>query len=194
MSLLNWSLKLHIRLRTILYLVSTHITHVYVQWMSYSFVWLYLINVLFILNHMLIKHKNIFLVFLVVFGKCFVLKIFKKSKIFFFTTLFWQLTCGSCQLLWLSSKWVSQLQKTLWKFFEISEFLSFSQLILVTWSRVEALVESLHRRFRNLPTGGPSNREKNLEKILKILFKGFSRLILATCSQVNWVATIACFA
>ena len=87
MSWLNWSLKLHIRLRTILYLVSTHITHVYVQWMSYSFVWLYLINVLFILNHMLIKHKNIFWVFLVVFGKCFVLKNFRKSNFFFFLQL-----------------------------------------------------------------------------------------------------------
>ena len=44
MSWLNWSLKLHIRLRTISFLVPTHITHVYVQWMPYS----------------LIKHKKIF--------------------------------------------------------------------------------------------------------------------------------------
>ena len=44
---LNWSLKLHIRLRTISFLISTHITHVYVQWMPYLFVWLYLINCVF---------------------------------------------------------------------------------------------------------------------------------------------------
>ena len=44
MTWLNCSLKLHIRLRSISSLVPTHITHVYVQWMSYSFVWLYLIK------------------------------------------------------------------------------------------------------------------------------------------------------
>ena len=42
MSWLNWSLKLHIRLRIISSLIPTHITYVYVQWMPYSFVWLYL--------------------------------------------------------------------------------------------------------------------------------------------------------
>ena len=41
---LNWSLKLHIRLRTISLLISTHNIQVYVQWMLYSFVWLYLIQ------------------------------------------------------------------------------------------------------------------------------------------------------
>ena len=44
---MNWSLKLHFRLRTISLLISTHITHVYVQRMSYSFVWLYLIKCIF---------------------------------------------------------------------------------------------------------------------------------------------------
>ena len=44
---LNWSLKLHIRLRTISLLISTHNTQVYVQWMPYSFVWLYLIKCVF---------------------------------------------------------------------------------------------------------------------------------------------------
>ena len=41
---LNWSLKLHIRLRTISLLISTHNIQVYIQWMLYSFVWLYLIQ------------------------------------------------------------------------------------------------------------------------------------------------------
>ena len=44
---LNWSLKLHIRLRTISLLISTHNTQVYVQWMLYSFVWLYLLKCVF---------------------------------------------------------------------------------------------------------------------------------------------------
>ena len=44
MTWLNLSLKLHIRLKTISFLIPTHITHVYVQWMSYSFVWLFFIK------------------------------------------------------------------------------------------------------------------------------------------------------
>ena len=44
---LNWSLKLHIRLRTISLLISTHNTQVYVQWMPYSFMWLYLLKCVF---------------------------------------------------------------------------------------------------------------------------------------------------
>ena len=57
---LNWSLKLHFRLRTVSSLVPTHITHVYVQWMPYSFVWLYLFNCVSPTQFLLIKHKNIF--------------------------------------------------------------------------------------------------------------------------------------
>ena len=44
---LNWSLKLHIRLRTISLLISTHNRQVYVLWMPYSFVWLYLLKCVF---------------------------------------------------------------------------------------------------------------------------------------------------
>ena len=44
---LNWLLKFHIKLMTILLLISTHNTKDYVQWMSYSFVWLYLIKCVF---------------------------------------------------------------------------------------------------------------------------------------------------
>ena len=47
MAWLNWSLKLHIWLRTISLLISTHITLVNVQWMPYLFVWLYLIKCVF---------------------------------------------------------------------------------------------------------------------------------------------------
>ena len=44
---LNWSLKLHIRLKTISLLISTHNRQVYVLWMPYSFVWLYLLKCVF---------------------------------------------------------------------------------------------------------------------------------------------------
>ena len=60
MTWLNWSLKLHIRLRTISILVPTHITHVYAQWMSYSFVWLYLFKCFLHTQFLLLKHKKIF--------------------------------------------------------------------------------------------------------------------------------------
>ena len=81
MSWLNWSLKFHIRLRTVSILIPTHITHVYVQWMPYSFVWLYLFKCVSHTKFLLIKHK-FFFEFLIVFGKSFVFaKISKISKI-----------------------------------------------------------------------------------------------------------------
>ena len=79
------------------------------------------------------------------------------------------------------------------KQFKIFGFWSFSRLIFATWSRVEALVMSLHRRFRDSLVGGSLSRKKDLDKIFKILFKGFWQLILETCSWVNWVVKIACF-
>ena len=80
MSWLNWSLKLHIRLWTISHLVPTHITHVYVQWMLYSFVWLYLFKYGVHTQSYVDQTQKYFWVFLVVFGKCSVLKIFRKTK------------------------------------------------------------------------------------------------------------------
>ena len=77
---LNWSLKLHIRLRTISFLISIHITHVYVQWILYSFVWFYLIKCAFTCSILVNQTKRFFSV-LVVFGKYFVFtKIVKISK------------------------------------------------------------------------------------------------------------------
>ena len=73
---LNWSLKLHIRLRTISLLISTHNTQVYVQWMPYSFVWLYLIKCVFTCSIFLDSNIKRFLS---VFGKYFV---FTKTENF----------------------------------------------------------------------------------------------------------------
>ena len=77
---LNWSLKLHISLRTISLLISTHNTQVYVQWMSYSFVWLYLIKCVFTCSIFIDSNTKIFLSVLVFFGKYFVLQKLKISK------------------------------------------------------------------------------------------------------------------
>ena len=69
---LNWSLKIHIRLRTISLLISTHNTQVYVQWMPYSFVWLYLLKCVFTCSIFVDSNTKIFLSVLGVFGKYFV--------------------------------------------------------------------------------------------------------------------------
>ena len=74
---LNWSLKLHIRLRAISLLISTHNTQVYVQCMPYSFVWLYLIKCVFTCSIFVDSNTKIFLSVLGVFGKYFV---FTKTK------------------------------------------------------------------------------------------------------------------
>ena len=76
---LNWSLKLHIRLRTISLLISTHNTQVYVQWMLYSFVWLYLIKCVFTCSIFADSNTKIFFSVLGVFGKYFV---FTKTEKF----------------------------------------------------------------------------------------------------------------
>ena len=81
---LNWSLKLHIRLRTISLLISTHNIQLYVQWMPYSFVWLYLIRCVFTCSIFFDSNIKRFLSVLGVFGKYFV---FTKPKKFLKTML-----------------------------------------------------------------------------------------------------------
>ena len=77
---LNWSLKLHIKLRTISLLIFTHNTQVYVQWMPYSFVWLYLLNCVFTCSIFVDSNTKIFLSVLGVFGKYFVFTKFEKFQ------------------------------------------------------------------------------------------------------------------
>ena len=90
---LNWSLKLHIRLRIISFFISIHNTQVYVQWMSYSFVWLYLIKCVFICLIFVDSNTKRFFSVLGVFGKYFV---FTKTKNFKNSVaLFWRLSRGS---------------------------------------------------------------------------------------------------
>ena len=150
MSWLNWSLKFHIRLRVISPLVPTHITHVYVQWMPYSFVWLYFIKCVVHTQTNVDQTKKYFWVFSAVFGKCFCFVFFSENpKIC--ATLFWQLTLmgqasreTSVASLLRSShdSLASQApsrEKDLEKF-QKSWFLGFSQLSFATGSRVEAPV------------------------------------------------------
>ena len=75
-------MNLHIRLRNISHLVPTHITHIYVQWMPYSIVWLYLIKCVVHTQSYVIKHKKIFEYFSF-FGKCFCFEKFQKIQKFY---------------------------------------------------------------------------------------------------------------
>ena len=77
---LNWSLKLHIRLRTISLLISTHNTQVYIQWMPYLFVWLYLLKCVFTCSIFVDLNTKRFLSVLGVFGKYFVCTKTKKFQ------------------------------------------------------------------------------------------------------------------
>ena len=116
---LNWSLKFHIRLRTISLLISTHNTQVYVQWMPYSFMWLYLIKCVFTCSIFVDSNTKRFLSVLDVFGKYF---IFTKTENFqklccpILATQSWviQVTCYSRELAgwfwWLVCEWKVQSQ------------------------------------------------------------------------------------
>ena len=91
---LNWSLKLHIRLRTISLMISTHNTQVYIQWMSYSFVWLCLLKCVFTCLIFVDSNTRKFLSVLGVFGKYSVftkIENFQKNSV----ALFWRPNHGS---------------------------------------------------------------------------------------------------
>ena len=153
MSWLNRSLKLHIRLRTTSFLVPTHITHVYVQWMSYSFVWLYLIKY--------VAHAQLYVDQTQKNFECF--------NCFWKVFLFWKISKNLCNpvlatclagqanrmpqsrahtegfrdsLVGQSLSHEKDLEK-----FQKSGFSKFSQLMFATCLQVEALVVRLLRLF-----------------------------------------------
>ena len=135
MSWLNWSLKLHIKLRTISFLISTHFTQVYVQWMPYSFVWLYLIKCVFTCSIFVDQTQKDFLSVLVVFGKSFFfakMSKFSKTSVALFRRLSPELikshapvTSPHKNFSRLTSGSMSQLRKILRIFFKIWFFLMF---------------------------------------------------------------------
>ena len=149
---LNWSLKLHIRPKTILLLISTHNTQVYVQWMSYSFVWLYLLKCVFTCSIFVDSNSKIFLSVLGVFGKYFV---FTKTEKKF------QKLC--CPVLATQSRAIQiacynrELAGWFWR--------------LVRKWKVQS--RGVHRDFRGSArdslAGRPSSREKHLEIFFTIL-------------------------
>ena len=149
---LNWSLKLHIRLRTISLLISTHNTQVYVQWMSYSFVWLYLIKCVFTCSIFIDSNTKRFLSVLVVFGKYFV---FTKTENFKNSVaLFWRLYRGS-----------NKSHATV-----ASSRVSFGDLFVSGRSSREGYTEIFTAQLATPSRVSLSSREKHLEKFSRILF------------------------
>ena len=156
---LNWSLKLHIRLRTISLLISTHDIQVYVQWMPYSFVWLYLLKCVFTFSIFVDLNITRFLSVLGVFGKYFVFTKIEKFQKQCCPVLATQLrviqvACYSHEL----AGWFWRLGRE-WK----------------VQSRV------VHRNFHGSAhdslAGRPSSREKHLE----IFFIILTLSVLAAC-------------
>ena len=132
---MNWSLKLHIKLRTVSFFISIHFTQVYVQWMPYSFVWLYLIKCVFTRSIFVDQTQKDFLSVLVVFGKSFVfakMSKFSKTSVALFRWLSRELIKSHAPVASLHKNFsrltsgsMSQLQKILRIFFKIWFFLMF---------------------------------------------------------------------
>ena len=173
---LNWSLKLHIRLRTISLFISTHNTLVYVQWMPYSFVWLYLLKCVFTCSIFVDSNTKRLLSVLGVFGKYFV---FTKTEKF-------QKQC--CPIL------ATQLR--------VIQVACYShELACWFWQLVrkwKVKSRGVHRDFRGSPgdclAGRPSSHEKYLEKFFKFLTSLCFAVYLATNWRLDLVAKNACFA
>ena len=129
-----------------------------------------------------------FLSILVVFGECFCFEKFQKIQKYF-NFAFWRLTREfqgpshevTQKCLRLSGKWDFQLWKTFRKFFKNFGFLTFWWLIFATPSRMEVQVARLLRGVHDSLASGSPSHKKNLEKIFKILIKGFWRLSYESC-------------
>ena len=160
---LNWSLKLHTRLKTISLLISTHITQVYAQWMSYSFVWLYLIKCVFTCLTFVDSNTKRFLSVLGVFGKYFVFtkteKFQKQCRPVLATqSRVIQVACYSCEL----TGWF-------WR--------------LVHEWKVQS--RGVHRDFRDLARDSLASETSSHEQHLEIFFKS-----LGLCGYSNSVYVI----
>ena len=159
---LNWSLKLHIKLKTISLLISTHNTQVYVQWMTYSFVWLYLLKCVFTYSIFVDSNTKRFFSVLGVFGKYFV---FTKTEKF-------QKQC--CPVLATQSQ---VIQVTCYN----RELVGWFWRLVRKW-KVQS--RRVHKAFRGSAcdslAGRPSSREKHLE----IFFIILTLSVLVACPSV----------
>ena len=145
------------------------------------------------------SNTKIFLSILIVFGKYFCIEKFQKIQKFS-TLLFGDLLMSYAsreltqKFLRLPGKWDLQSQKILRncfkKFWGFVIFATHFHYLVVSGSLVVSLLEEV----RDLLASGCPSRKKDLDKIFKILYKGFWWLVLATCSWVIWVAKNACFA
>ena len=154
---LNYSLKLHIRLRTISLLISTHNTQVYVHWIPYSFVWLYLLKCVFTCSIFVNSNTKRFLSVLGVFGKYFV---FTKTEKF-------QKQC--CPVLATQSRVIQVACNN-------------HELACWFWRLVhEWKVQSrgIHSDFRGSTHDSPAGRRSSHEKHLEIIFTILSLSVLA---------------
>ena len=156
---MNWSLKLHIRLRTISLLISTHNTQIYVQWMSYSFVWMYLLKCVFTCSIFVDSNTKIFLSVLGIFGKYFVFTKTKKFQKQYCPVLVTQsrviqVRCYSCKL-------------ACWFWRHIREWK------VQSWG--------VHRDFRSSARNSLAGRPFSREKHLEIFFTILSLSVLAAC-------------
>ena len=173
---LNWSLKLHIRLRTISLLISTHNTQVYVQWISYSFVWLYLLKCVFTCSIFVDSNTKRFLSVLGVFGKYFG---FTKTE---------KLQKQCCHVLATQSR--------------VAQVACFNRMLACQFWRLvwewRVQLRGVHRDFRgsarNSLAGRPSSCKKHLENFSQFCLWVFWRLDLATCWRLILVAKNVCFA
>ena len=173
---LNWSLKFHIRLRTISLLISTHNTEVYIQWMPYSSVWLYLLKCVFTCPIFVDSNTKIFLSVLGFFGKYFIFTKTEKFQkqccpILATQSRVIQVACYSCKL----ACWFSRLVR-----------------------ERKAQLRGVHRDFRgsahNFLASRPSSRKKHLENFHIFGLWVFWRLALATCWRFTPVVKNACLA
>ena len=148
---MNWSLKFHIRLRIISLLISTHNTQVYIQWIPYSFVWLYFLKCVFTCSIFVDSNIKRFLSVLGVFGKYFV---FTKTKKF----------QKQCCLVLATQSWV--IQVACYR----HELACWFWRLVYEW-KVQS--RGVHRDFRGSVcdslAGRPSSCEKHLENFFTIL-------------------------
>ena len=156
------------------------------------------LNVLYILYHILIKHK-IFFEYFSCFWKLFLF--WKFSEIQKFSTLLFgdSLTSHANRDAPIASlhkrfrdslvSETSSHEKYLQKLSKIMGFYHFRD-----YFESRRPVTRVLREVCNSLASGCPNCEKDLDKIFKILYKGFWRLILATCLRVIWVAKNMCFA
>ena len=162
------------------------------------------LNVLHLLNLMLIKHKKI-LSFLIVFGKCFVLKNFKNLCNSILATLPRGLSrsqAPSCNLtqkllatLWLVKVSVAKKTQKNFKNLGFQHFRDSIWRLVHEWKlQSQVLLKMVHDSLRDLLTGGPSSCEKHLDKFFKICHTDFWQLDLATCLRLILVVKNACFA